>query len=67
MKWWPLTDPPWLTGIPVVLFALFFGLRIFGYVNWQWWVIASPLWGAVVLFGLCIAFFGIVFAMAWKD
>jgi hypothetical protein len=49
------------------MFLSFLVMRLLHVTNWQWWVVSSPLWGAVVLLGLCIAFFGTIYAMAWKD
>ena len=59
MKLNEITDPPWIAGVPLVLFVSFLSLRIFGYTDWQWWVVCSPLGGAAVLFGLCVLFFAL--------
>lgn len=51
-----------------LLFLLFLGLKLTGYIDWSWWWITAPLWvplaivvGLVVLVALG---FGIVFATA---
>ena len=36
-----------------LLFLLFVGLRLTGYIDWSWWWVTAPLWlpiGAVILF-----------------
>lgn len=30
--------------IPLLLFILFFGAKIFGKIDWSWWWVFSPLW-----------------------
>lgn len=39
-----------LVGISnVIVFLAFFAAKIFGYINWSWWWIFSPLWIPLVL------------------
>lgn len=37
-------------GLPGLLTLLFIAARLFGIIDWAWWWLVSPLWGAVVLF-----------------
>jgi hypothetical protein len=31
-----------------LLFLLFLGLKLTGYIDWSWWWVTAPLWGGYV-------------------
>jgi len=35
-----------IIGLTTLLFIIF---KVTNFVNWPWWVVLSPLWGAVVI------------------
>lgn len=35
-----------------MLFVLFVGLKLMGYITWSWWLVTAPLWGAIIVGGL---------------
>ena len=47
-------------GLPGLMFLLFLGLKLTGYIDWSWWWVTAPLWGgfmlAMVLIGLTALF-----------
>lgn len=40
-----------------LLFLLFLGLKLTGYIDWSWWWVTAPLW---IPFGIIAAFFAVV-------
>ena len=48
-----------------LLFLLFLGLKLTGYITWSWWWVTAPLWGGVALV-LLIALFALLVAVAVK-
>jgi len=36
-------------GLATLLFVLFLGLKLTGYIDWSWWWVTAPLW---IPFGL---------------
>lgn len=32
-----------------LLFLLFLGLKLAGKINWNWWLVFSPIWGPLAL------------------
>lgn len=32
-----------------LLFLLFLGLKLTGYIDWSWWWVTAPLWGSIAL------------------
>lgn len=32
-----------------MLFVLFVGLKLMGYIAWSWWLVTAPLWGGMIL------------------
>lgn len=50
-------------GFPSALFLTFLVLKLCGVIDWSWWWITAPLWGAFCLaFSLCI---GVVVIAVW--
>ncbi len=35
-----------------MLFVLFVGLKLMGYITWSWWLVTAPLWGSIIVGGL---------------
>jgi predicted membrane protein len=52
--------PP-VTG--VIIFLVFFFAKIFGYVDWSWWWVFSPLWIPSALIIGCILVFVILYTI----
>ncbi len=36
-------------GIGGLLFVLFVGLKLTGYIDWSWWWVTAPLWGVFAI------------------
>jgi hypothetical protein len=36
-------------SVPVVLFLIFLVLKLTEVIDWSWWWVTAPLWGAVIL------------------
>ncbi len=36
-------------SLPVVLFVVFLVLKLTEVIDWSWWWVTAPLWGAAVL------------------
>jgi hypothetical protein len=47
--------------LAVVVFLVFLYLKVFGYVDWSWWIVTLPLWIGFVLVLLVLL---IVFVLA---
>ena len=47
-----------------MLGVLFIGLKLTGFINWSWWYVTMPLWGALVAGGVVLGVFAIV---AWRN
>ena len=48
-------------GFGMVLFLIFMVLKLTGTIDWSWWWVTAPLWGAfVVVFGIV----GVIIAIA---
>ncbi len=45
------------------IFIVFTLLKVFGYVNWSWWLITSPMWFFPAIALACIAFVLVFMAM----
>lgn len=37
-------------GLPSILTIIFVIAKLFGVVDWSWWLVFSPMFGAVILF-----------------
>ena len=37
-------------GLLGLLGILFVGLKLTGYIDWSWWYVTMPFWGALALF-----------------
>ena len=37
-------------GILGLLGVLFVGLKLTGYIDWSWWYVTMPFWGALAVF-----------------
>lgn len=37
------------TSFPGLLFLLFLGLKLGHVIDWSWWAVTSPLWGAAAV------------------
>lgn len=35
-----------------MLFVLFVGLKLMGYITWSWWLVTAPLWSSIIVGGL---------------
>ena len=36
-------------GLGWVLFIVFLVLKLTGYIDWSWWWVTAPLWGAIAI------------------
>ena len=45
-----------------LLFLLFLGLKLTGYISWSWWWVTAPVW---IPLGLAIVFFVLGFIAIW--
>lgn len=36
-------------GFLGLLTILFIGLKLTGYIDWEWWIVLSPLWGGALV------------------
>ena len=43
-------------GFLGLLTVLFIGLKLTGYIDWSWWWVLSPIWGAL---GLVLGILGV--------
>lgn len=50
-------------SVPVVLFLIFLVLKLTDVIDWSWWWVTAPLWGAVIL---GVLWFGAVGAVVRK-
>jgi hypothetical protein len=48
-----------------LLTILFIALKLIGYIDWSWWWVLSPIWGALLFVVVLIA--GVVGGMAVKE
>ena len=39
-------------GFITLLSLLFIGLKLAGFVDWEWWVVLAPIWGQLALIAL---------------
>ena len=39
-------------GFITLLGLLFIGLKLAGFVDWEWWVVLAPIWGQLALIAL---------------
>lgn len=44
-------------GLGGLLFLLFLGLKLTGYIDWSWWWVTAPLWAPLVLAGVIFMIF----------
>lgn len=44
-----------------LLTVLFIGLKLTNYIDWSWWIVLSPIWGAILI-GL-IYVFGVAYIL----
>ena len=49
---------------PGLLGVLFVGLKLTGVINWSWWWVTLPFWGALAIAGVIILGMVIVAAIA---
>ena len=49
-----------LGAVPATIFIVFLLLKVFGYVNWGWWLVTLPLWGSPLLLIMGLLFWVIV-------
>lgn len=49
-------------GLFGLLFILFVGLKLTGFIDWSWWWVAAPLWGGFATMFL-LAFVATAFVM----
>lgn len=52
-------------GFFTLLGLLFIGLRLAGFVDWEWWVVLAPIWGQLAL--IALLFVALVIAELAKD
>lgn len=50
-----------------LLFLLFLGLQLSGYIAWPWIWVTAPLWVPLLLFILLMSFAGIIACIAVKS
>jgi hypothetical protein len=36
-------------GCFTILFFIFLTLKLTGYIDWSWWLVTAPLWGACLV------------------
>jgi predicted tellurium resistance membrane protein TerC len=48
-------------GLTGLLLLLFIGLKLTGHIDWSWWWVLSPIWGA---FALVLSVLAIIFMIA---
>ena len=48
------TPPSGGLGFLGALSILFITLKLLGLITWSWWIVLSPFWIPVVVFGLCV-------------
>lgn len=53
-----------LSWIIIVLTNLLVGLKLMGIIEWEWWIILSPIWAPVVA---GMVFIGCLFIVALLD
>lgn len=42
-------------SLPVILAIIFMVLKLCGVIDWSWWLVAAPIWGAFLI-GVVLAF-----------
>ena len=52
-------------GFITLLGLLFIGLKLAGFVDWEWWVVLAPIWGQLAL--IALLFVALVIAVLVKD
>lgn len=52
-------------GFITLLGLLFIGLKLAGFVDWEWWVVLAPIWGQLAL--IALLFVALVIAELAKD
>lgn len=51
---------------PSLLFLLFLGLKLTGYIAWSWWWVTAPLWIPVLVLAVFMSVpLAVVGAAAW--
>lgn len=45
-------------GFTGLLFLLFLGLKLTGYIDWSWWWVTAPLWVPFAIFLVTVAIMG---------
>ena len=51
----------------IVVFLAFFTAKIFGYIDWSWWLVFAPIWAPSVLAAIIfIILVGLKIWASWK-
>ena len=51
----------------IVVFLAFFAAKIFGYIDWSWWLVFAPIWAPIILGTIIIIIFiGIKMWASWR-
>jgi hypothetical protein len=45
-----------------LLFVLFLGLKLTGYIAWSWWWVTAPLWGGAAVSAVVLALIALIAA-----
>lgn len=51
--------------LTVILFVVFLILKLCNVIDWSWWWITAPLWGAFALLAVFIIIGGIFFGISY--
>lgn len=52
-------------GFLTLLGLLFIGLKLTGFVDWEWWVVLAPIWGQLAF--IALLFVALVIAELVED
>ena len=51
----------------IIVFLAFFTAKIFGYIDWSWWLVFTPIWAPAVLAAIIfIILVGLKMWASWR-
>ena len=50
-----------------LLGLLFIGLKLTGFIDWEWWIVLAPIWGSILAAILILIIGFIIFLVRYWD
>ena len=52
-------------GLGGAVFLVFLVLKLVGVIDWSWWWVTAPLWGAFAIVAAILLLVGVVYGLVW--